>query len=383
MSRPASLTPTDRCRRTIAGEPTDRAPAYIPAIACDVASELLGRRVHTGTGSLHHAEILAWSRGAAAHDDFVAQLEVDLTDLYTTLDIDVYREPWRMNVRPARRLDDCTFVLGDPAGTHAVWQYHPESGDFGVLRDSRPPASPEQHLRHELEAGSTTDAEMVAAAREQAEHHQRLHERFGDRFFVLGPGASIAVSYAPESLMALALYPQQVARLMMRQCEQGVRVVDQWARLDGVAPVIEGGGDLAGVTGPFYSPDSFRAVVLPAYRRLVQRCNSLGLHYLFRSDGDLWPLADMLFGDAACPGLGEGDRDAGMTVAALRRHFPALVIWGNMSSAFLRDAAATAVRDAARRILEESEGRGYFQGCSNAIVKGTPARNVEALFAIR
>ena len=47
----------------------------------------------------------------------------------------------------------------------------------------------------------------------------------------------------------------------------------------------------------------------------------MGVHYYFRSDGNLWPLMDMLFSEAACPGYGETDRDAQMTVAAVRERY--------------------------------------------------------------
>ena len=37
----------------------------------------------------------------------------------------------------------------------------------------------------------------------------------------------------------------------------------------------------------------------------------------------------------------------------------------------------------ARRLIAESGGTRYFHGCSNAIVTGTPAANVEAMFSVR
>jgi hypothetical protein len=41
------------------------------------------------------------------------------------------------------------------------------------------------------------------------------------------------------------------------------------------------------------------------------------------------------------------------------------------------------VRAQAKAALSESGRRGYFQGCSNAIVQGTPAENVRAMFEVR
>jgi hypothetical protein len=67
----------------------------------------------------------------------------------------------------------------------------------------------------------------------------------------------------------------------------------------------------------------------------------------------------------------------------VRCRFPRLVLWGNMSSSFVQNATAAEVREESRRIVAESGGTGYFQGCSNAIVKGTPPKNVEAMYSVR
>jgi len=62
----------------------------------------------------------------------------------------------------------------------------------------------------------------------------------------------------------------------------------------------------------------------------------------------------MLFTDAGCPGFGEADHDAGVTVAALRRRYPRLVIWGNVSSQFLIRATPQQVRDYAKRLIADA-----------------------------
>ncbi len=147
--------------------------------------------------------------------------------------------------------------------------------------------------------------------------------------------------------------------------------------------MIFGGGDLAGNIGPFYSPAMFRDLVLPGYVQASAVLNPLGVHHFFRSDGNLWSLMDMIFGEAACPGYGETDRDATMTVAAVRARFPHLIIWGNVSSALLARGTAAQVRAQAQAALTEAGGRGYFQGCSNALIQGTALENVHAMFGVR
>ncbi|MHC4718501.1 MAG: uroporphyrinogen decarboxylase family protein, partial [Planctomycetota bacterium] len=201
-------------------------------------------------------------------------------------------------------------------------------------------------------------------------------------FFVIVAAAMISVGVSADDLMLVATQPEVVARRAMVQARRAVALGEALVAA-GLPPVILGGGDLAGSAGPMYSPADFRRVLLPAYVRALERLNGLGVHYVFRSDGNIWPLMDMLFDQAGCPGFGEADRDAGMTVGAIRERFESLVIWGNVSSVTLTHGSTEEVRRQSRQILAECGGVGCFQGCSNAIVKGTPPENVEAMFSVR
>ncbi len=370
-----------RCLDAISGKPVDRPPKYLPAIACEVSSRILGRPVHTGTGSLRYAEVLAWAKGDSAHADFEAQFLQDIVEIHHVLGVDVFRMPWRMNVRPSRQLDEFTFVIGDPNGDHSIWRYNPESADFGLVREvcSSPPQ--ENWLERWVEEQEANLRAGSSSSMGVQPEHVGLCRRFGKEFFVACNGGVVSVGLAEKDLTSLALAPDLMRRKLMIQVRWAVHLGESLSR-SGCPKVMLGGGDMAGNQGPVYSPKSFREVVLPAYRDLLQHLSRMRIHYVFRSDGNLWPIADMLFGEAECPGYGEADRDAGMTVARLRQRFPRLVVWGNVSSTFLARATTQQVRDESRRIIEESGGTGYFHGCSNAIVKGTPPQNVEAMFSI-
>ena len=146
--------------------------------------------------------------------------------------------------------------------------------------------------------------------------------------------------------------------------------------------VLLGGGDLAGNNGPIYSPEIFRETVLPPMKNMLEKLNAEGVHYIFRPDGVLWPLMDMIFGEGGCPGYGEVDRYVGMSVGAIRKSFPKLVLWGNMSCQHLQEKSTEWIREDAQRCIEESKGTAYFHGPSNAILKDTPIQAVEAMFSV-
>lgn len=376
------MTRIERSWATIANKPIDRFPTYIPAISCAVASQILGRPAHTGCGSLRYKEVLAWSRGERAHEDFEQQLLIDVRDIYRALDIDVYRMPWRMNQRPTRAIDDFTFLFGDEKGPHAVWHYDVEADDFSPINIVKPDLPPEELLRREVEAGEANIASSLAATESAVREHLALCESVGTEFFTVAGFGGIVVGIDEDDMLNLVGEPQLMARRLMLQAQRVIRAAEMLAQSSWPA-ILAGGGDLAGNDGPMYSPAAFREVVLPAYRFALARCNALGVHYYFRSDGNLWPITDMLFLEAQTPGYGEVDRDAKMTVAALRKRYPNVVLWGQVSSNFLGRATPQQVKEECRRILDETGGTGYFHGCSNAIVKGTPVENVLAMFEVR
>jgi hypothetical protein len=370
----------ERCRLTVAFEPTDRLPRYLPALSCDVASELLGRPTLCGTGSLHCAEARAWANGDRAHAEFEAKLSEDLIAVHRHLGIDVFREPWRMTAKPARMIDENTFVYGDPAGEHAVYQYDPDSADFGVVRQQRDPSvGPEERLRRSLAQALALAADASTSVARGLRAQVQRWRQVGQEFFFASSGGGISAGLDEDAMITLASEPDLVAQRCLAQSRLARELVNQILAA-GMPGVLLGGGDLAGADGVIYGPNAFRNVVFPAYRELLDHCNAVGMHYVFRSDGNLWQITDLLFDEAGCPGYGETDRECDMTVARLRQRYPRLVIWGNVPSGLLHHGTADAVRVVARQVRDECQGRGCFQGCSNAIVKGTPPANVEALF---
>lgn len=379
-TQPAATDRHQRCQDAIDGKIVKRTPTYMPGISCEVASKILGRKAHTGTGSLHYAEVLAWSKGEAAHEDFEAQLWRDLVDIHRALDVDVFRVPWRMNVKPDVQVDEHTFIFGDPDGNHSVWQYTPDTSDFGKIQDVIVTPN-ETALQEWVEKQEANLRASAGSPITPVKEHLHACELIGQERFVIHNGATIMVGLGAEDLMALAAEPDLVKRKLMIQAEVAVRVGSGLAASEH-PKVMLGGGDLAGTEGLMYSPHSFQSIVLPAYQYAMQRLNAMGIHYVFRSDGELWAIADMLFADAKCPGYGEVDRDATMTVEAVHRRFPNLVLWGNISSRFLHQATPAQIREESRRVIGESNGSRYFHGCSNAFIKGTPPENIEAMFSV-
>lgn len=376
------MTRRQRCLAAIRGDEVDRVPRYLPGIACEVASRLLGRKVNTGTGTLHYSETLALLQGDAAHEEFVERLLEDLAEINRALDIDVYRIPWRQTRKPTLQIDEYTFLFGDPDGDHEIMKYCPESGDFGTVKTVQAhPGHPEEALRSEVETGEKALEEGALDRVALDRDYLRVCEKYGDEFFVVCNGGGISVGMSPDDLMMVALEPGLVRRKVMLQARRALAYGEALAETPWPRVLIAG-GDMAGTDGPFYSPQSFREIMLPACKFLMEGLAKVGVHYVFRTDGNMWAVSDMLFGEARCPGYGEVDRSATMTAGALRERYPDLVIWNNLACQDVQSKSAEWVREESLRCIEESGGTAYFHGSSNAIMAGTPVENVEAMFSV-
>ncbi len=375
------MTGKDRIEAAFAHREADRVPCFEQAIASDVASAILGRRAYTGATMLHYEEAVAWMQGEEHHAAWEEQTYRDNIAIVRALDLDMIAPPWRQVRRPTSQPSEYEFLYGDPAGDWEIWRFDPHAGTFLCARRHavRPP-SPEPD---DLEPG-------IAAAERQLElpwspveipadnWTRRLREDCPD-LMVPAPGA-LAIPLQPVWLLACALRPDLVARYLDVCCEQACRQAESWAALG--FTVVWGGGDLADNHGPTYGPKVFRELVLPRVQRYVARLHELGLQYVYRTDGNLWPIADEFFRQSDIDGFGEIDYDAGMRIPDLQaRYGDRVTFWGDVPcGSLLHRGTAAQVREFVARRLAVCRGRGgWILGSSNTLVPGTPPENVLAM----
>ena len=98
----------------------DRIPVYEQAFASDVASEILGKKVYTGSTSLHYEEAKAWIQGENAHQDFVEKLWEDMIFLTKYFKFDAVDMPWRREEKPTKQIDEYTLFYGDESNVRPV-----------------------------------------------------------------------------------------------------------------------------------------------------------------------------------------------------------------------------------------------------------------------
>ncbi len=357
------------------GEATARPPAWDQSVAPDVASAILGRPAYAGTIIMHYFEAKASIRGDAAYQEFMEQLAEDRVALARALNWSAINYPW-LKGRPFRQVDEYTFLYGDE-DDWVSYRYDPVVCTYGPVGYAHPPVwEGEERLRRRVEAAQAAAESWDASVLE--ERTRRWLALAGDDFAYIAGAAGLSVPLNEEGMIACALAPDLVAEYLDAQLEVGLRSLEVLATL-GVR-VISGGGDLAGKTGPLYGPHFFREVVYPRYRRIFDRCRDLGLYYIFRSDGDLWSISDLLFGEGGAAGFGEIDHDSGMVIPEIQERYPRLTCWGNVPCGLLRNGTPDEVRAFVGDLAEKAVPHGrWIVGSANAVLPGTPPENVWAM----
>ncbi|MBU0714307.1 MAG: hypothetical protein KJ964_02990 [Verrucomicrobia bacterium] len=378
MFQQKQVAPGARHRRihaVFSGEWPDRIPIGEQAFASSVAGAILGRSVHVGSTELHYEESLAWLKGEAAHEDFVEQVYQDTIALHRYFDFDIFYLPWRMNARPIRQVDEYTFLYGNPDGDWSLYQFDPASRTYGLVKSSQSWDSCDEvceYIRRTLkEASSASPTPLVLDP-----FLERSQRELGNEFVVAG-SSGMAIPMKTGWLEATALEPDLIGEWLDLNIRSILAHLEAQKKAGVV--LVNGGGDFAFNTGPIYSPVFFKNIMAPRWKKIFDKCRELGLYYIMRSDGNLWPVADSLFGWAKPHAYYECDYDAGMRFDELRSRFPELVLMGNVSCDLMMRGTPQQIRDRITECMRAAAPR-IVAATANSILHGTPPENVLALY---
>jgi len=205
-----------------------------------------------------------------------------------------------------------------------------------------------------------------------------LHRERGDSLGEIISGGNIAIGMTDSSLLELTITePELLREYHLRNAEfECVRM--RYLAEEGYR-FFNGGGDMATMTNTVISPRTLKEILSGPLKMFASACSKEDVVFCFRSDGNMWGVFDILFDEFGVQAYGEVDRDATMTVKKIRERNSNVIILGNMSSAFLHLQNEEAVRNETRKMLEESEGLNFIPGPSNAIMHGTPIKNIFAM----
>jgi hypothetical protein len=374
------MSPRERVLATFERKRTDKVPIHNIGFSSYAASVILGRDAYVGGGMQQWRETKALWEGKDAHQEYLERSQKDAFDLSIALEHDILRlEYWRMAEKPSKKIDDNTFLYGDTEKNWRLMRFDPPTELYQVV-DQCP--SRVQGTIENIEKSiiaQEKSLENYHPGAEGSSYTKSQMEKYGNNWVIRVGGGGLGIPYGSRIwLEMVALRPDLIGRYLAVQAEMSVRSMEGIANTG--VKMIFGGGDFASNQGPFYSPKSFQELMLPNLIKISEACHKYGIYYLFASDGNLWSVADDLFGNSGVDGFYEIDGKAGMDLGKLREKFPHLTLIGNISSVTLHIGTKDdVINETLSCINEAKKSGGIIVGVSNAIVKGTPEENIWAM----
>jgi hypothetical protein len=177
---------------------------------------------------------------------------------------------------------------------------------------------------------------------------------------------------------SIALYDNLplVEDILDRYCDWAVAVAERVSCMG--FDVFVTTDDIAFKTSPFFSPEIFRELLLPRYRRLV---DALSIPWIFHSDGNILPVVDDLV-ELGVSGLHPLE-DGAMDIRAMKREYgDKLCLLGNVNLNLLGLGTPEAVDHEVRNLIREvGPGGGYVVTSGNSLAGYLEPDNVMAMSA--
>lgn len=388
------MTSKERVLATIRGERVDRIPVHHLQFSGDAAHKIVGRECLVGGAFLQWKAMHALWNGPDAYAEYRQRCEEDALAVARACGHDIVRlQYWAWNGgRPTRKIDDYNFIFGDEDGQWLHYTYDPQlelllskqgHGRGGVATSVGAVIAGEPNeavFREEVEKEEALAASYVAPDG-AIDSMKAQVERYPDELVKLG-GETVYIDMdSSADLLAIALWPELVARRHMASARHIARDIPRLARSG--MQVNFTGWDFCSNQGPVISPQSFREVLVPALRLITDACHANGMYYFYSGDGNFWPIADEFFNAAGVDGYFEVDRSAGMELRPLRQRFPRTTFIGNIRVQVLHLGTKEQVKREVMDCLEVAhELGGIIVGASNMIMPGTPLDNIRTMLDV-
>ena len=358
---------------------SDFVPVSDQLIVSKVASEILGRYAYTGGGEFSKDTIELLYRGE--RDFLVERYVEDTVGIHEKLGLDFIR----VGTVPSKNYskDDLPKKIGENTYLYenretknwSIYKFSPSSGQFFCVSSSFDKDGLDAFEREIKYIEKKMDEEIKFEDKSIFEGWDRTVEKVGNKM-AIAFSAGISIPIHPVYLESIILKPEWIEIYLDYQTKYTIEFIKE-AKKHG-ADFILGGGDLADKNGPVYSPSVFKKFLMPRYKKILDFCHSLGLFYVYRSDGNTRPLWDIWFNEIGFDGYGEIDKSAGIELKELKEKYgKKITLIGNV------DCAKTLVYGSKEDIYKEVEkcindaknGGGFILSSSNSIHYNIPAKN--------
>jgi len=182
-----------------------------------------------------------------------------------------------------------------------------------------------------------------------------------------------------ELLMAIVLEPDLVKALVDMSVTINLQLAKEVAARE--VKIVYTGDDIAYSKGPLMSPKHFRELFYPGFLRVIQGFKELDLLVIKHTDGNLWPIMDMII-DSGIDCLDPIDPIAGMDLGEVKEKYGHRVaLKGNVDCAELMTfGTPEEVVEATKVALGQGmSGGGYILSSSNSIHSSVKPENYAAM----
>lgn len=292
--------------------------------------------------------------GCTDHNDFAVQMGQD------AVIVDPIFKKERVGTN--RWLSEWGYVTQDTAEEHGIEVESPikSMSDF----ERYTPPDPHEPARF------TAVEDTVQKYRGQKAVIVHLNDVFSLPRYLMG---------MQDLLMAIVTEPELVKALV----EMSVTINLELAKevVSRGAKIVYTGDDYAYNKGPLMSPKHFREFFYPGLCRVMQGYKELGLYVIKHTDGNLWPILDMII-DSGIDCLDPIDPQAGMDLGEVKAKYGQRVaLKGNVDCARLMtfgtpQEVIESTKDTLRKGMP---GGGFILSSSNSIHSAVRPENYTAM----
>ena len=192
-----------------------------------------------------------------------------------------------------------------------------------------------------------------------------------------------AYSYMDMELFALAIYdaPELLSHIMDCTGMFSAHIARAFAEITNV-PLLFMGEDIAGTTGPIFSPRFVREEGLPRWKWIAEPIKEKGYKFLYHTDGRYGDFLPLIFDDLGADGLNPIERNGCNDIFEIRERYPDKLLFGNVCCVHtLPHGTLGDVEDETLELIEKIGPQGgIFIGSSSEVHDAVPVENAARMY---